>query len=300
MKRVLVFFLLAALGLSMVGCSGGVSAQEAERLRFSDAVNIADIEKLDGKMVAINGYMATLSPLDGTYIYLLNLPYQSCPFCVPNTEQLANTMAVYAKKGKTFAYTEQAVCVTGKIELGDYTDAYGYEYNYRIVDAELETVDLSEISNEYALWQSIASDGVVGDINAMFDYLYFICLWTEYQGTSTFDDGSSETWYMYPGDTESLLADESQYGYASESADNYFPGLIARVRAISKTEIEDLTQILDDAHTLEAYARQELSAGNYTYDEATDKYTMNDADNLYAQCDNMYLRFSEWLGKWEI
>ena len=34
-----------------------------------------------------------------SFMFLMNLPYQSCPFCVPNTSQLSNTMEVYPKKG---------------------------------------------------------------------------------------------------------------------------------------------------------------------------------------------------------
>ena len=48
-------------------------------------------------------------------------------------------------------------------ELGLETDMdeYGYVYNYRIVDASYETVDLATVSENYALWQTIASDGIV-------------------------------------------------------------------------------------------------------------------------------------------
>lgn len=299
-KRLLALFLAAALAAVLTGCSGKSDAGEPTKLSFLAAVDISTIESLNGKPVSIIGYMATVSPVSGKFMYLVNLPYQSCPFCVPNSTQLANTMAVYAPEGKTFTYTEQAIQVTGTMEVGDYTDEYGYVYNYRIVDASYEIVDLSTVSEQYALWMSIASDGVVGDLTKMFDYLYFVCQWTEYTSTMTGDDGSTITYYLYPGDAQNYLNDDGPYGFASYRASDYFDNLIARVNAISSTELTDLVQIIQDAHTLEKYAVSELEAGNYAYDEFADKYTLNDSQNLADQFNALYLRYSQWLGKWQV
>jgi len=294
-----ILALLVALCLALSGCGGGgAGGAEPTRLRFADSVDVKTIEALAGKRVSITGYMATVSPLDGAYAYLLNLPYQSCPFCVPNTTRLANTIAVYAKRGRAFAYTEQAVRATGTMEVGNFTDDYGYQYGYRLVDAELEVVDLGEVSEEYALWQSIASDGVVGEINAMFDYLYFACRWTEYRGSTALEDGTEESWYLYPGDAENYLKDAD--GFADKAADGYFPGLIAPVKAISATGLDDLVGILKDAQALEQYARGELAAKRYSYDEMLDKYVLDDAETLVARFDEVYAGFSAWLGKWEV
>ena len=109
---VLVFILLLPL---LVSCKEDTS--EARLLSFSESQNISELKKLDGKKVSIIGYMSTLSPVSGKFMYLMNLPYQSCPFCVPNTQQLANTMAVYAAKGSKFEYTDRPVKITGKMEL---------------------------------------------------------------------------------------------------------------------------------------------------------------------------------------
>lgn len=299
MKKLLALALTALTGLALCSCARS-SAQTVTNLRFSDAIEYSAIEALDGQQVSITGYIATLSPLDGTYLYLLNLPYQSCPFCMPNTDQLTNTMAVYAPSGKTFDYTEQAVCVTGTMEVGDFSDDFGYTYNYRIVDATCETVDLGEVSEEYALWQSIASDGVVTEVNRMLDYVYFVCQWTEYISTQSYDDGTTDSWYLYPGDAINVLNDDSGYGYAQESAEGYFENLISRVRAISDTQLEDLVSIIEDAHDLEIYAREQLSEGAYVYDELQDKYTLNDASGMTERFDSIYLRFSQWLTKWEV
>ncbi len=299
-KRIFALLLALALSVTASGCSNKDVTVETTKLSFLSAVDISTIQALNGKPVSIVGYMATVSPVSGKFMYLLNLPYQSCPFCVPNSTQLANTMAVYAPEGKTFSYTEQAIQVSGTMEVGDYTDEYGYVYNYRIVDASYEIIDLSTVSAQYELWMSIASDGVVGDLTKMFDYLYFVCQWTEYTSTMTGDDGSTITYYLYPGDADNYLKDDGPYGYASYRASDYFDNLITRVNGISSTELTDLVQIIEDAHALEQYAVSELQAGNYTYDEFADKYTLNDSQNLADQFNALYLRYSQWLGKWEV
>ena len=300
MKKILAISLAAAL-LLLAGCSGAAPGEEgATALKFTDAVSLETLTALDGKTVSIVGYMATLSPLSGKFLYLMNMPYQSCPFCVPNTAQLANTMAVYAPEGQTFGYTDQAIRVTGTLRIEDYTDEYGYAYNYRIADASYEIVDLAALSEDYALWQSIASDGVVAEINSMFDYLHFLCQWTEYQSGYTDDDGSEVVYFLYPGDVEMYLQDTGPYGYAQEAGEDYFPGLIERIRAISANDLEDLVTIVESAHQVAATALSELRAGNYTYDSAADKYALQKNEELYNAWYDAYSQFALWLAKWEI
>lgn len=300
MKKILAISLAAAF-LLLAGCSGAAPGEEdATALKFTDAVSLETLTALDGKAVSIVGYMATLSPLSGKFLYLMNMPYQSCPFCVPNTTQLANTMAVYAPEGQTFGYTDQAIRVTGTLRIEDYTDEYGYVYNYRIADASYEIVDLAALSEDYALWQSIASDGVVAEINSMFDYLHFLCQWTEYQSGYTDDDGSEVVYFLYPGDVEMYLQDTGPYGYAQEAGEDYFPGLIERIRAISANDLEDLVTIVESAQQVAATALSELRAGNYTYDSAADKYALQKNEELYNAWYDAYSQFALWLAKWEI
>lgn len=300
MKKILAISLAAAL-LLLAGCSGAAPGEEgATALKFTDAVSLETLTALDGKTVSIVGYMATLSPLSGKFLYLMNMPYQSCPFCAPNTAQLANTMAVYAPEGQTFGYTDQAIRVTGTLRIEDYTDEYGYVYNYRIADASYEIVDLAALSEDYALWQSIASDGVVAEINSMFDYLHFLCQWTEYQSGYTDDDGSEIVYFLYPGDVEMYLQDTGPYGYAQEAGEDYFPGLIERIRAISANDLEDLVTIVESAQQVAATALSELRAGNYTYDSAADKYALQKNEELYNAWYDAYSQFALWLAKWEI
>lgn len=298
MKKILLLVLALSL-LCMAGC-GQKSAEEATTLSFSDSVSLERIRKLDGKPVTIIGYMATMSPLSGKYMYLMNMPYQSCPFCVPNTSQLSNTLAVYAPEGKTFQYTDQAIRITGTLCVEDTTDEFGYTYNYRIVNASYEVVDLSTVSAEYALWQAIATDGVVNELYDMFDYLHFISQWPIYQGSYTDESGEKVTFYMYPGDVTHYLQDDGPYGYADKAADSYFPGLISRIRAISADGLEDLVAIVEHAKAVEASAMDALNSGAYTYDQETDRFTLTDNDALYQQWYDVYVEFSNWMVRWEL
>ena len=301
MKKLLKFAaVLACIALTLTGCGKSADSGEPTALSFADATAIETLKKLDGKPVTITGYMATLSPLDGEYIYLMNLPYQSCPFCVPNTTQLANTMAVYAAEGTKFEFTDRPVRITGTMRVADKVDGYGYTYGYYIDGARYETVDLSGVSREYSLYQSLAADGVIADVNAMFDYLMFVCQWTEYTSGYTDENGQEITYYLYPGDVTDILESDGLYGYATQSSPDYFPGLISRVNAVSSTGLTELTDIISSAQAVEQYARAELESGNYTYDEAADKYTLTNDEELYNRFYEVYAAFSTWLTQYEL
>ena len=293
--------LLVCIALLATGCGGKkASSAEVTKLSFADSASLDTLKALDGKSVTITGYMATLSPLSGEYIYLMNMPYQSCPFCVPNTNQLSNTMAVYAASGSKFEFTDRPVQISGVMRVADKVDDYGYSYNYYIDDASYTAVDLSSVSQEYALYQSLAEDGVIADVNAMFDYLMFVCQWTEYTSSYTDENGEEITYYLYPGDTADILESDGLYGYATQASADYFPGLISRVTAVSSTGLTELTDIISSAQAVEQYARGELDAGNYTYDEAADKYTLTNSEDLYNQFYEVYLAFSNWLTQYEL
>lgn len=293
--------LLVCIALIATGCGGKqASSGEVTKLSFADSASLDAIKSLNGKPVTITGYMATLSPLSGEYIYLMNMPYQSCPFCVPNTNQLSNTMAVYAAKGGKFEFTDRPVQINGTLRVADRVDDYGYSYNYYIDDASYTAVDLSSISQEYALYQSLAEDGVIADVNAMFDYLMFVCQWTEYSSSYTDESGTEISYNLYPGDVTKFLEYDGPNGYATQSSPDYFPGLISRVNAISSTGLTELTDVISAAQALEQKARAELDSGNYAYDEEADKYILVNGEELYNQFYEVYGAFSAWLTQYEL
>ena len=97
-KFAAIFLLLAIMTSSFVACDKDdpvdPNGENVTKLSFKAASGYDYLKTLDGTLVTISGYMATSSPVDGSFMFLMNLPYQSCPFCVPNTSQLSNTMEI--------------------------------------------------------------------------------------------------------------------------------------------------------------------------------------------------------------
>ncbi len=274
----------------------------AQLLSFSQAQSVEEMQKLDGKTVSIIGYMSTLSPISGEFMYLMNLPYQSCPFCVPNTTQLANTMAVYAKSKEGFEFTDRAIQVTGILEFGDYTDEFGYEYSYRIKDAEYSILNTDELDPKIKLWQQLASTDVISEIYQMYEYVNFLCFWPTY--TAQFEGGSD---YLYPSDIDLFCKnDGAQFNYGYK--EGYFDDLVAKVESVSKTDFTALVENIRKAEALAAKALAEIDAGNYTtvteysgsFGDGRTQYIMNINDELDALMQATYLEFAEWLATWEL
>jgi len=309
MKRFFALVLALLCLLPLASC-GSVDYSNATKLSFKSASSYEYLKELDGKAVTINGYMATSSPVDGSFIFLMNLPYQSCPFCKPNTSQLSNTIEVYPKKNQSFDYSNQAIKVTGIMEVAKsgkpFTDQYGYEFNFKIVDAEYVILKDSDLSAETALWQTIANSGIITDIYSMFDYLNFITNWGTY--TATFQNGED---YLYPADLDYFcFNDKTQYHYGT--VDGYFDGIIADIRKIS-TELEDLVAIIERCKTLSANAISEIKKGNYSQ---VAEYTTKSDDTLYfndgrkqykmtnqaliTENDTLYNDFYQWFSAWEL
>ena len=305
MKKLLTILLSLMLILGIfTACGNSNSGDEIinNTLSFSRANSVEAMQKLDGQTVNIIGYMSTLSPITGNFMYLMNLPYQSCPFCVPNTTQLSNTMAVYAKDGDSFEFTDRAIKVVGTLEFGDYTDEYGYEYAYRIKDATYTEVDTSEMGEKLQLWQQLASTDVISDVYNMYEYVNFLCFWPTY--TAEFDDGKD---YLYPTDAIYFIETEgAQYNYGY--ADGYFEGMIATVKEVNATEFSDLIENITKAQALAEKALKALQNNEYTstteyadvFGDGRNQYIMNDNDSYETEMKAIYSEFAEWLAEWEL
>ncbi|MGM9650896.1 MAG: hypothetical protein ACI3VX_03025 [Faecousia sp.] len=302
----------AALLLCLAGC--GNSGTEATKLSFKSASGYDYLKTLDGSRVTITGYMATSSPVDGSFMFLMNLPYQSCPFCVPNTTELSNTMEVYPKSGEKFDYTAQAIQVSGTLEVAEkedqpFTDMYGYEFNYKIVDADYTILQADELSENMALWQKIAESGIITDVYAMYDYVNFLCAWnTYYVDNSTDENGNTVPgYYLYPSDAEHYIyTDGAQWNYGYQ--EGYFEDIIRRIQAVDATAFQDLVDNVMQAQALAEEALAELENQNYTseyqYVEAFGRedyvYTLDRGDELAEKMQALYTDFSNWLGSWEM
>ena len=318
-KKWIMLLLCASFLLGMTACG---ESENATKLSFKSATSYEELKKLDGEMVTINGYMATSSPVDGGYLFLMNLPYQSCPFCVPNTSQLSNTMAVYAKEGAAFEYTGQAIKVTGKLVVAEsedqpFTDKYGYEFNFKIVDASYTVLTDAELTASMALWQKVADSGLMDQMYQMYDYLNFVCKWNTYY-VNSYVNGEGQLvpgYYLWPSDAERYLkADGSaeyngyvgqfHYGYQ----EGYFESLIQQIESLGMAETDLLVQNVRDAQSLAERALRELEEGNYTaeqqyiqkFDTTDWVYTLNHGEELSQSWEAVYSVFEQWLASLEM
>ena len=300
MKRIISLILtVVCISLALISCNDN---QTATALSFSQAQSLSEMEKLDGKTVTIIGYMSTLSPVSGEFMYLMNLPYQSCPFCIPNTPTLSNTMAVYAKKGKSFEFTDRAIQVTGVLDFGDYEDEFGYQYTYRIKDATFEILDTTNMSEELKLWQQLASTDVIAEVYQMYEYLNFLCFWPTY--TAQFESGAD---YLYPDDAMYFYqTDGAQYNYGYQPG--YFDSLIATIESVNATEFAGLVANIRKAEALALEVLAEIESGNYTsvseysgyFGDGRAQYQMNRAAEFEVLMQSTYAEFAEWLATWEL
>ena len=287
---------------------------DAIELSFRSALSYDYLKSIDGKTVTINGYLATSSPADGSFIFLMNMPYQSCPFCVPNTSQLSNTMEVYPKKNQTFNYTNQAVKVTGKLEVAasedkPFTDRFGYEFTFKIVDAEYTIIKSEDLSESMALWQSVASSGIVDEIYSMYDYLNFVVAWNTYFVNSYTDSNGEyqKGFYLAPNDAKYyLMTDGAQWNYGYK--DGYFDSIVQKIEKIDGEALADLVDNVREAEALATRAIDELNAGSYTseykyvekfgtYDYV---YTLTNGESMSAEMQEIFSFFSTWIASWEL
>lgn len=322
-KKILIKFaaillLLAVMTSSFVACNKDDSidpnGDNVTKLSFKAASGYDYLKTLDGTAVTISGYMATSSPVDGSFMFLMNLPYQSCPFCVPNTSQLSNTMEIYPKKGESFSYTTQAIQVVGTLEVSEsedkpFTDMYGYEFCCKIVDATYTIIKAEDLSEDMALWQKIANTDVVNDIYKMYDYVNFLCSWNTYF-VNSYTNENGETvpgYYLYASDAERFIyKDGAQYNYGYK--EGYFDSIVAEIEAVDKTAFADLVANVRKAESLANKALGELENKNYTseykYVEKFGKedwvFTLNNGEELVAEMQKIYMEFSNWLGSWEM
>lgn len=292
-----------------LSCGGG----NATKLSFKSTLNYDYLKTLHGDAVTINGYIATSSPVNGSFIFLMNMPYQSCPFCVPNTTELSNTIEVYPKKGQKFDYTASAVKVSGRLEVAPsvdqpFSDPYGYTFNFKIVDADYEILKSEEMGADFAVWEKFSQSGVIDKIYEMYDYVDFVCKWNDYfVNTYTGSDGTvHKGYYLNAEDAKRYLEDgDKKYGTDPE----YFKNLIKSIEAIDPVAFSELVDNIRRAEALAKIAYDKLYNGEYDkgqlqYIEKFDRtdyiYTINGGAELKEELNNVYAGFEGWLGSWEL
>ena len=321
MKKIISLLAVFCLIFSLFACTNSketaadsANSTETTKLSFKAATSYSSLKKMNGQSVTIDGYLATSSPADGSFIFLMNLPYQSCPFCKPNTSQLSNTLECYPKEGKTFDYTNQAVRVSGRLEVCEdedepFTDLYGYEFSFKIVDASYKIIKSEDLSEEMQLYQKLAQTDVINDVYEMFNYVSFLVSWPTYSVKSYTDENGNTVkgYYLYASDAMNhLTRDDGQYKYGTE--EGYFENIIKTVESVDATAFADLVSCIKQAQTLADKAYADLKNGKYTseyqyidkFDTSDYVYTLDNGDAMADEFNNIYEDFSSWLAAWEM
>jgi hypothetical protein len=169
MKKILSLLLaIILLSFSLCACKEKttIDPNSITSIKFSQPIE--DLRDLSKCKVEIKGFMSLLSPLDGKLIYLMNLPFQNCPFCLPNSTTLDNTIAVTSSN---IEFTTNPVKVVGTLKFGDFTDEYGYEYSYRIENAEITVLDEKEISEQMKIYYTLSQEDYISEVYTVMSYL---------------------------------------------------------------------------------------------------------------------------------
>ena len=303
---------LTVLVVSSCGDSGiDVDDEGYSKLTFKSALSYDTLEALDGKKVTINGYVATSSPVDGSFIFLMNMPYQSCPFCVPNTTELSNTIEVYPKNGEKLTYTPSAIKVRGTLVVAPegepFTDPFGYTFSFKIIDATYDVLKSEDMGADFGVWEKFSQSGIIDELYKMYDYVDFVCKWNEYF-VNSYTDASGKVqpgYYLWASDAKNNL-EKGSLKYGTDP--NYFSDLIAKIEAIDKEAFSGLVENVRDAEALAKIAYDKLYNGEYTkenkyvekFGTTDDIYTINGGDMLKSELNKIFDGFQEWLGSWEL
>ena len=105
-------------------------------LTFSDKM-----KSLDGKNVAVRGFMAPPLKAGAHFLVLTRSPVSLCPFCNSDEDWPDSIVVVYLEDPEDFVQPNHAIEVTGTLELGSRTDPEtGFVSLVRIVNASYEVL----------------------------------------------------------------------------------------------------------------------------------------------------------------
>lgn len=158
MKKISVLAMVLLIFMNLFGCTSKNEEKDNDSrvLDFTELYKISDdgksvsdsIRELDGEIVRIKEFMAEQSPVDNSFIYLVNKPYTVCPFCVIYDNTKLEVISIYMGNGSGIEYTNQPVEVTGRLEVQPKTDIFNYTTQFRIYADRILELDNSKIDRE--------------------------------------------------------------------------------------------------------------------------------------------------------
>lgn len=235
-------------------------------LKFKNTFSNDYLRSISGKKVTMTGYISTLSPINGEFAYLMNLPYQSCPYCIPGTSEIYNTIAIYPKKNGKIEFTEKPVTIEGILETGTFTDAFGYTYNVRIKDVITKNVDVDKLSENVLIYNAISQEGIVKDIDNAFIELDKIVFYDYYQ---------------------------QQFGMTLDSIEIFdtdiINTIISKLKAINENDYSDLIGTLKKTITISDKANKNVEEKKY-----------DENKKLQDELNEVFREFGVWMTKYEM
>ena len=93
------------------------------------------------KNVSVEGFMAPPLKPEADFLVMTREPVSLCPFCNSDQDWPDNIIVVYLSKKQEFVQPNRPIVVTGRLELGSFTDKEtGFVSLVRLVDATFEVV----------------------------------------------------------------------------------------------------------------------------------------------------------------
>jgi hypothetical protein len=94
------------------------------------------LKSLAGRSVQVTGFMAPPLRAEGPFFVLTRAPVSLCPFCNTDADWPMDILVIYLRAEETFIQRNRPLLVTGRLELGSYTDPdTGFVSQVRLVDA---------------------------------------------------------------------------------------------------------------------------------------------------------------------
>jgi hypothetical protein len=145
---------LATAGVGIAGVVGLLSSprptRAGETVRFEEMYKASGIlglemsEKLvalNGKPVDVSGFMAPPLKAEASFFVLTREPVSLCPFCNSDADWPSDIIVVYLRDGIRYTQTNQAITVSGTLEIGSKLDAKtGFVSLVRLVHADYRSI----------------------------------------------------------------------------------------------------------------------------------------------------------------
>ncbi|WP_428927855.1 hypothetical protein [Marinibacterium sp. SX1] len=133
-------FLAGSASLAATGPA--LAADDPIKLRelYNKDRSFSDLAlSLEGRRVAVDGYMAPPLKAESSFFVLTKMPMSVCPFCETEAEWPADILAIYTKRMVDVVPFNVRIVTRGVLELGTFRDPEtGFLSRVRLGDAVYE------------------------------------------------------------------------------------------------------------------------------------------------------------------